>query len=276
MALAEFIVSFREVFEMGMVLGIMVAYLEKSGKTGMKRAVFAGAALAIAASVLAAAAFGALAGGYEKNEPLFEGIALVLACVFVTWLNLWVFAQKDVRGGIEKRMAAGLEGGQALGVAAFSFVAVFREGVELVIFLGGISVSSGTLDVAYAAAGAIAAAALSYAIFRQFVRLDLRLFFKVTTILLALLAAGLLAQGVHELQEAGVLPTSVARIYDITPPMNADGSYPLMHEEGAIGSVLNGTFGYQTAPSLEQAVAYFGYLAGVFLAYRRVSGKGRV
>jgi len=274
MAIAEFLVSFREVFEICLVLGIMLAYLEKTGRKAMKNSVYAGAGLAFLASAASAAAFELLTGGFEKHEPLFEGILLILACLMVTWLNLWVLSNREIKKTIRRKIEAQASHGHALGVAAFSFVAVFREGVELALFLEGIAISSGAIDAGAALAGALGAAALSYALFRQAIRLDLQKFFKVTSILLVLLAAGLLSQGVHELQEIGVLPTSVEHIYDFTPLAAPDGSYPLLHEKGLIGSVLRIMVGYSTAPSLEQAVAYFGYLAAVCLAYARIRARG--
>jgi len=274
MAIAEFLVSFREVFEICLVMGIMLAHLEKTRNGRMKKAVYAGTAAALLASVAAAASFEFLAGGFEKNEPFFEGILLISACLMVTWLNLWVLSSREMKKEIRSKISERISQGHKFGVAAFSFLAVFREGVELVLFLGGRAISSGTTDFGPALAGALVAAALSYALFRQAIRLDLQKFFKATSILLVLLAAGLLSQGVHELQEAGVLPTSVEHIYDFTPQQNADGSYPLLHEKGLAGSVLRIMVGYSTAPSLEQAIAYIGYLAAVCLAYARMRARG--
>lgn len=274
MALAEFIVMFRETFEIALVLGIMLAYLYRTKNGKYARFVYAGAALAVLASFASAAAFSLLAGGFEGNEALFEGITLVLACALVTWLILWMFRQGNVERKLEGEMEERIARHAQLGLAAFAFLAVLREGVEMVIFTGGIALSTGALSLAAGAAGAVAAVLLAWAVFRRTVKLDLKAFFLATSAMLVLLAAGLLSQGVHELQEAGVLPVSVEHVYDITPPQNADGSYPLMHEKGAAGGVLKGLFGYDTAPSLEQALAYLGYLLLVLLACLNM-GKGR-
>lgn len=271
MALAEFIVMFREVFEIALVLGIILAYLHKTKSWKYAAYVYAGAALAVLASIGAAYAFEAIAGGFEANEELFEGITLVVASALVTWLILWMFAQKNYAKELEKGVQQKLEGGQRIGLAAFAFIAVFREGVEIILFLWGITVSTGAINVATAALGGILALLVGYAVFRGMLRLDMQKFFLYTSALLVLLAAGLLSQGVHELQEAGVLQTSIEHVYNITPALNADGSYPLMHEKGAIGGMLKGLVGYDTAPSLEQIIAYFGYLAATYIAYRRIS-----
>ncbi len=270
MALAEFIVMFREVFEISMVVGIMLAYLHKTKNGKHASWVYYGAALAVIGSMLAAVAFEALAGGFEANEPLFEGITLIAACALVTWLLLWMFSQKNIAKNLEAGVQSRLSQHHKIGLATFAFVSVFREGVEIVLFLGGIAISTGALSIVAIIAGAAAAIVLSWALFRHLVKLDLQTFFIWTSALLVLLAAGLLSQGVHELQEIGALPTSIEHVYNITPPQNADGSYPFMHEKGAAGALLKGLIGYATSPSLEQLIAYFGYLALVYAAYLKL------
>src|SRR3989344_8359932 len=99
MALAEFVVAFREVFEIALVLGIMLVYLSKAKGTGHTKFVYLGAALAVVASIGAAYAFESLAGGFEANEELLEGITLVLAAILVTWLNFWMVGQANVKKG---------------------------------------------------------------------------------------------------------------------------------------------------------------------------------
>ncbi|MFA6214294.1 MAG: FTR1 family protein [Candidatus Micrarchaeia archaeon] len=267
MGLPEFIVMFREVFEICLVVAIILACLHKARRQEYAPFVYAGIALAVAASLLAAAAFEALAGGFEENEALFEGATMVLAALLVTGLVLWMLSKKDFAGEIRQGASKRLDSGAKAGLLAFAFLAVFREGVEIVLFLGGIALGTGGLDWLSALLGGAAAIALSYAFFRQMVRLELGRFFLATAIILVFLAAGMLSQGVHELQEAGAIPTTVEHIYDITPQANADGTYPAMHEKGAVGAMLKSLVGYDTAPSLEQAVAYAGYLALAGIAY---------
>lgn len=267
LGLAEFVVMFREVFEICLVVAIILACLYKAKKREYAKFVYAGVALAVIASALAAGAFEALAGGFEENEALFEGATMVLAAVLVTGLVLWMLSKKDFSGEIRRGASKRLGRGAKIGLLGFSFLAVFREGVEIILFLGGIALGTGTLDVASAVLGGACAIALSYAVFSQMVKLKLESFFLATAIILVFLAAGMLSQGVHELQEAEVIPISVEHVYDITPDVNADGTYPAMHEKGVAGAMLKSLAGYDTSPSLEQAVAYFGYLALVCLAY---------
>ncbi|HUW94757.1 MAG TPA: hypothetical protein VMW58_03150, partial [Anaerolineae bacterium] len=83
----------------------------------------------------------------------------------------------------------------------------------------------------------------------------------------------LAAHGVHELQEAGMIPVVVEHIWDINPALNPNGSYPLLHENGSLGSVLKALFGYNGNPSLLEVVTYLAYLLLVFVLWRRVAGQ---
>jgi len=87
---------------------------------------------------------------------------------------------------------------------------------------------------------------------------------------LVLFAAGLVAHGVHEFQEAAVIPYVVEEVWDINPAVAAGGVYPLMHENGLIGSFLKGLFGYNGNPSLLEVLFYVSYLALIFFIYRRI------
>lgn len=277
MAVAEFIVSFREFFEISLLIGIMLAYLRKADKPQYVPSVWTGAAVAAAASVAVALLLNALRMDFDSYEMLFEGATLILAAVLVTWFIFWMFGQKHIARQIETGMRHEVELGAKAGVAVFSFIAVFREGMETVLFLEGINIETGKLSLLGVLVGALAAIALAYLVFRHIVRLDLKSFFNATSVILILLAAGLVSQGVHELNEAGVMPTIVEHAWDFTPSLHSDGTYPALHPQGEAGSILRGLTGYDTAPSLMQVIAYWAYLVLVLAMYRRIEtahGRG--
>ncbi len=286
MAAAEFIVSFREFFEISAVLGVMLAYLHKSGNGRFANSIWMGAAFAAAASIGAAFALAAFSVEFEEYEALFEGITLIIACAFVSWLIFWMFGQRNVAEGLREGMKQGLQSkggagnaaakqdGRGAGIAMFAFVAVLREGIEIVLFFEGIRIVSGALNAVGAIAGAAAAVLLSYAAYSHLVKLDLGKFFVITGSVLVLMAGGLLGQGVHELEEVGILPATIAHVYDLNPPLNQDGTYPILHEKGLIGSMLKTVVGYDADPSLLQLVAQLGYYATAFYAYKKTA-KGR-
>jgi high-affinity iron transporter len=273
MALAEFIVTFREFFEISLVVGIMLAYLYKTGNGKLGKYVWAGVGLAMVASVLAYFAFQQIEGGFAANDTLFEGATLVIAAGLVTWLLVWMRAQKNLAESIRAGLRQSIDSGQKAGVLLFAFIAVFREGIEVIIFLAGIGIANGGISLAWAMAGALVSVALTYAVLRHMVKLDFGTFFNVTGVMLIFLAAGLLSQGVAELQEAHLLPPLVEHIYDITPAMNADGTYALMHENGAIGGILKSLVGYNTGPSLLQALVYAGYLGLAYFSFWKASAR---
>ncbi len=270
--LAEFIVLFRESIEAALIIGIMLTYLHKTGNLKHERHVWLGTASGILASIAFAAILNSLYGGFGVYEELFEGIFMVIASVLVTWFMLWMLSQKNIAQKIRDDVKSSMASASSSALFTLAFVSIFREGAESVLFLSGIYFSTGSLSLISSFMGMAAAVLVGIAIFEYAKKIDLALFFKYTTILLALLAAGLLSQGVHELQEAKVIPTTIEHVYNINPPQNPDGSYPLMHEKGYVGSILKGLIGYDANPSLEQVIAYLGYLAGFFFLYKKQKG----
>jgi high-affinity iron transporter len=148
-----------------------------------------------------------------------------------------------------------------------SFIAVFREGVETVLFLGTLAIQSPFDTFLGFMVGVAVVVILSFVMFKGMYRLDVSSFFKYTSILLILFSAGMVATAVHELNEAGIIPSVIEYVWDLNPPMNPDGSYPLLHENGLIGSSLKSLLGYHAGPSFTMIIAYIGYwiIIGLFV-----------
>jgi high-affinity iron transporter len=185
---------------------------------------------------------------------------------------LWMMRQRHIAAELSDRVATEVAQAHHLGLFLLVFVSVLREGIETVIFLGAASLAAGS-SLFGALAGVLSAGLLGYLIFAGSKRLELKNFFTVTSILLILFGAGLVAQGMHELQEAGFLPVLVEHVWDINPPLNADGSYPLLHENGHLGSIFKALLGYNGNPSLLEVVTYLSYLLVVFVLWRRIAGQ---
>ena len=155
-----------------------------------------------------------------------------------------------------------------------SFIVTFRETLEAALIVGIVlSYLARTKQTRHnslvgARGGIMAAILLGYAVFVGSIRISIKKFFNITSILLILFAAGLVAYGVHELQEAGVAPTVIEHVWNINPAANPDGSYPLLREEGHVGSILKGLFGYNGDPSLLEVLSYLGYLLLVVVLWR--------
>jgi high-affinity iron transporter len=212
---------------------------------------------AVIVSVVAGLGLSALGVAFEgRGEQIFEGATMLLAAGVLTWMIFWMQRQgRQTQVALEAdvRRAVGLSNSWAL--FGLAFLAVVREGIETALFLTAAAFSATAAQTVIGGAiGLLLAVVAGWLIFAAGKRLDVRAFFKVTSVLLLLVAAGLLAHGVHELQEAAILPLTIEHVWNINPILN---------EEGALGSFLKALFGYNGSPSLLEVVAYVLYLLGV-------------
>jgi high-affinity iron transporter len=207
------VVVLREGFEASLVVGIVLAFLDRTGRRDGFTAVWIGVGAALALSLAVGA--GLFAAGAElegSSEAVFEGIVMLTAAGLLTWMIFWMRSRaRTLRREIEGRAQAALDAGSALGLGAVVFLGVAREGVETALFLfSSVEGSNGALSLVAGLIGAALAVALGYLFYRGSHRLNLRTFFSATSALLLVFAAYLLAMGLHELAEAGVIPESEA------------------------------------------------------------------
>ncbi len=177
-------------------------------------------------------------------------------------INIVIELHKKVDREIDEQHKAGL--------FFLVFISVLREGIETVIFLGAASFMNSENSIIGAILGIAIAIILGYFIFVAGKKINLKKFFNVTSIILILFAAGLTAHGIHEFQEAKLLPTYIEHVWDTNPELNADGSYPLLHEKGSLGSISKGLLGYNGDPSLIEVLSYFAYLVLILLLWRNI------
>lgn len=274
-----FIITFREALEAALIIGILAAYIAKMGRKDLNRYLIAGIIAAVIASAGVAMIFKAVYGGLEgKAEQLFEAAAALTAAAVLTYMIFWMAgSSKKIKGELQEKVDVSISKGEMMGIAVLSFIAVFREGVETVLFLGPLAISSPVDTLAGFALGVLTVVLLSAVMFKGIYSLDMSKFFKYTSILLILFSAGMVAMGVHELNEAGIIPSVVEHVWDVNPPVNPDGSYPLLHDNGAVGGILKSLIGYNGNPSLTEVIAYAGYWAiiGIFI-YRTYMKKPEV
>jgi high-affinity iron transporter len=205
------VVVLREGFEASLVVGIVLAFLDRTGRRDGFFAVWVGVAAALTLSVgVGIALFAAGAELEGRSEAVFEGLVMLTAAGLLTWMIFWMRNRaRTLRKEIEGRTQAALDAGSALGLALVVFVGVAREGVETALFLfSSVEGSSPVLSLIAAIVGGVAAVALGYLFYRGSHRLNLRTFFTATSVLLLLFAGYLLASGLHELAEAEVIPES--------------------------------------------------------------------
>ncbi len=252
--LGAFVIALRESLEAALVIGIILGYLSKVGRPRLAGSVWAGAIAAVAASAITGYLFQRFTGGFDgRAEQIFEGLVMSGAAVILTFMVVWLQKQgRAMKTELESRVGGALGSDPALSLAGLAFLTVLREGVEMVLFLKAALVSSSGRGVFVGGlAGIGAAAILAWLLFRTAVRLDLRKFFAVTGALLVLFAAGLVARGLHEFQEAGLVPALIEHLWD---------SGRWLSEEGTAGALLESLFGYSASPSLLQVLGWLTYL----------------
>jgi high-affinity iron transporter len=205
--MGAFVVVLREAFEACLVLSLIFAFLTRTGQRERHaRTIWLGVGAAVATSVVAGAILFVALGEVEgTGQQIFEGVAMLVACVVLTWMVFWMRKQARTIGGhlraqVGEAVAAG--GGAAL--ATVAFVGVAREGLETALFLFVSVGDDGVLQTLIGGAlGLVAAIGAGVAFYRGSLKLDLGRFFKVTGLLIVALGAYLLWGGMHELAEAG-------------------------------------------------------------------------
>ena len=207
------VVVLREGFEASLVVGIVLAFLDRTGRRDGFAAVWLGVAAALALSLAVGVALFAAGAELEgRSEFIFEGVVMLTAAGLLTWMIFWMRNRvRTLRSEIEGRTQAALDAGSAIGLALVVFLGVAREGVETALFLfSSVEGSNGVVSLIGAIVGGVVAVVLGYVFYRGSHRLNLRTFFTVTSALLLVFAGYLLAMGLHELAEAGVIPESEA------------------------------------------------------------------
>jgi high-affinity iron transporter len=263
--LFSFLLVFREVLEATLIVGVILGYLRRTDRGTLSRYVWVGVGGGVAASVAGAFAFEYLSGGFEgRAEELFEAVTMLVGATLLTTAIVWLARaarRTDVERAVEASLSDRGKGSARGGLALLAGVSVLREGIELVIFLAAAGGGTGSGSLAGALLGFAAAVALGFAVFSAAIRVNLRAFFGATNVLLVLFAAGLVARGLHELAEAGVLPAIVDPVWNVNPPARADGSVAAFHENGAVGGILKGLFGWNGDPSALEVIGWGAYLA---------------
>ena len=305
--MAELIIMFREVLEASLIIGILYTYLKKSGNDSVLKMLWGGVFSAIALSILASILFQLIAGGFEgAASKIFEGIVMIIASIVLTTMIIWMAQNKNISEDLKKQAEKSLTSGFKYGIFTLAFVAVFREGVEIILFLYAVGIKDG-ISIFPSIIGSLLGLFAGYAIFIQGVKIPLKQFFNVTSVFLVFVAAGMLTYGVHELESGGVIPyiggetkvednTVIAirmngetktfsldkeikakkwasRIWDINPDKNLDGSYPMFHDKGSIGGLMKGFFGYNGDPSLIEFITWLISVIGLNYLYQKIGRR---
>lgn len=254
---AALLITLRETLEASLIVGVMLAFLHRTQNREKNPVIWAGVGAGVLTSALIGWAVLVFAGSFEgRAEAIYEGVTMLVAAGLITWMVVWLASNgRKMKAAIEQQIQVHLETGALLSLFFLVYTSILREGVETVIFLQAAFLQS---QEAYAHFGAISgvvlAVGMSWLLFRGMLKwFSLSRFFQCTGILLMFFAAGLTAHGIHELQEAGVFPIIIEHIWDFNH---------IIDENGTVGSLLKGVFGYNGNPNLLEALAYGMYLVG--------------
>lgn len=262
----NFLIGLREGLEASLVVSILAAYLIKTNRKSALRFVWFGAAgaVAVSAGVVLFLNLTMQALTFQAQEIL-GGVMSLIAVAFVTYMIFWMRrTARAMKAHLEAQMDNAFSMG-ALAISAMTFLAVGREGIETAIFLWSTTQATGGSQVGPvlgALLGIGSAALLAYLLYRRAIHLNLATFFKWTGVGLILVAAGVAAYGVHDLQEAAVLPGINQLAFDFSEQLSPTSWYATI-----VGAVFNVT----PAMTVLSCLAWLAYVAIVMPLYLRPS-----
>lgn len=209
------VITLREGIEAALVVGIIVAYINKVQKSSLKKYAYSGLLLAIAASIIGAVTFSLI--GFDPENEVLEGIMMFTAAAFVGSMVIWMQkTSKNIKKEMEEKLHKIVNQNsdtqlkkQGIGILAFTFFMVFREGIETVLFMAALTSENNAFMSFLGGFFGISLAVL-FAIFfiRGSLKINLSRFFSVISWILIILVLRLLAGGVHEFGEVGIIPLS--------------------------------------------------------------------
>ena len=206
--MAELIIVFREVFEASLIIGILYTYLKQTNNKVALKYMWKGVLYALIASILGSILFQLVAGGFHgKAEKVFEGIVMIIAALTLGSMIIWMAKNQNIAAELKEKAEDSLNNESlGKGILWLAFISVFREGIETILFLYGIIVKEGSLNIALSLIGALMGIAIGYLIFIQGRKIPVKTFFNVSSVLLIFVASGMFTYGVHEFESAGLIP----------------------------------------------------------------------
>jgi high-affinity iron transporter len=261
--LGNALIGLREGLEAGLVVSILVAFLVRTGRRSELPKVWFGVGIAVVVcvGVTAALALAQQQLTFEAQEG-FGGSLSIIAVAFVTWMIFWMRGaarsiSAELRGKLENALQMG-----PLAVVVMATLAVGREGLETALFFFTAAQAAGetTQPLIGFLIGIAVAIGLAYLIYRGAISIDLGRFFSVTGVLLIIVAAGILAYGMHDLQEAGIVPGLNTLAFDVSTAVPPDSWY---------GTLLKGIFNFSPQTTVAEAIVWVAYVVIVLPLFLR-------
>jgi high-affinity iron transporter len=259
--LGNALIGLREGLEAALVVSILIAFLVRSGRRSVLPKVWLGVAIAVAVSVgvTLALTLTQQALTFEAQEAFGGGLSII-AVGFVTWMIFWMRrAARSISAELRGRLESAIQMGSTA-VVVMAALAVGREGLETAVFFFAAAQAAGetTEPLIGFLLGIAVSILLAYLIYRGAVTLNMGKFFTVTGVLLVFVAAGILAYGVHDLQEAAILPGLNTLAFDVSAAVPPDSWY---------GTLLKGIFNFSPQTTVLEAIVWVAYVAVVLTLF---------
>ncbi len=255
----HFVIGLREGVEAALIVGIVGGFLVQQGRRDALRWMWAGVGLAVALCAGVAVLLDVIDQNLpQRQQEAFEAIVGLVAVTMVTFMIVYMRRNaRKLSGELRDSATAALAAGSAWGLVAMAFFAVMREGLETAMFLlAAFQSSAGVISPASAGLGALAgllvAAAIGWAIYRGGRRVNLQRFFKVTAVLLVLIAAGLVSSAIHHANEAALLTTGNAQALDLSAVIAPSSS-------NVVSGLITGLLGVYPFPTVAEVVGWLLY-----------------
>ena len=261
--LANYLIGLREGLEAALVVGILVAYIVKVGRRDVLRNLWFGVGIAVVLPIGIGAllTWGPYSLSFEAQESV-GGVLSIVAVGFVTWMVFWMGrTARTLKSSLHTAVDSALVGA-GWGVVILAALSVGREGIETSLFVWATvaSVGGSWVPAVGALLGIATAIVVEIFIYRGFVKINLGKFFTWTGAFLILVAAGVLAYGVGDLQDAGVIPGVGRHAYDISTIIPSSSWY---------GTVMQGIVNFNPSPTWIQVIVWFAYIGVVGFFYIR-------
>ncbi|GAA3060477.1 FTR1 family protein [Pseudonocardia yunnanensis] len=259
--LGNALIGLREGLEAALVVSILIAFLVRTGRRSVLPKVWLGVAIAVAISVgvTLALTLTQQALTFEAQEAFGGGLSII-AVGFVTWMIFWMRrAARSISTELRGRLESAIQMGSTA-VVVMAALAVGREGLETAVFFFAAAQAAGetTEPLIGFLLGIAVSILLAYLIYRGAVTLNMGKFFTVTGVLLVFVAAGILAYGVHDLQEAAILPGLNTLAFDVSAAVPPDSWY---------GTLLKGIFNFSPQTTVLEAIVWVAYVAVVLTLF---------
>ena len=261
--LLTFLILFRESLEAFLLVGILLAYLRRIGGERYSRWIYVGVAAGLIASVVAAFILQVVVDQFSNEfyRAILSAAIMFTATCILTYMAIWMHRQARAHTDHAKRLLQDyMTAGNVIGIAMLAFFSVWREGLETVLFLSALAYTGQGLSLAGGLLGMVLAVLLIWMLISGTQRVPLQIFFRYTSLLLIVIAAGLLGSAVAMLQSAGFPLGPSAPLFDISS---------ILPDTTGLGVFLRGLFGYNATPTPPQFALWAVYLLVAVMLWRR-------